>query len=97
MHEAARIRAGPRAGIALVAAGLGVVSQAHALWQLYLGFGLLVSLGTALAGPLSCHALLTNWFVRRRGTAMGISQLGISLSGTFMVPLATWLVEPVRP
>ena len=46
----------------------------------------------ALTGPLPNNALLANWFVRRRGTAFGISQFGVSISGTVMVPLATWLV-----
>jgi cyanate permease len=46
----------------------------------------------ALAGPLPNNTLLANWFVRRRGTAFGISQFGITISGTAMVPLTTWLV-----
>lgn len=81
------------AGSLLLALGLLLMSQIQALWQLYAAFGLIVSAGVAFAGPLPNNALLANWFVRRRGTALGISQFGISISGTVMVPIATWLVS----
>lgn len=86
------IRALMLGGAALMSVGFLAMSQVQALWQLYLTFGVVVSAGMALAGPLPNNALVANWFVRRRGTAMGISQFGISISGTVMVPLATWLV-----
>jgi MFS family permease len=54
--------------------------------------GIILATGVALTGPLPNTALLANWFVRRRGTALGISQFGISISGTALVPLTTWLV-----
>jgi MFS family permease len=79
-------------GACLISLGFLALSQVQTLWQLYLAFGVLAAAGLSLAGPLPNNALITNWFVRRRGTAMGISQFGISISGTVMVPLATWLV-----
>jgi MFS family permease len=79
-------------GAALMTVGFLAMSQAQVLWHLYLAFGVVVSAGMALAGPLPNNALIANWFVRRRGTALGISQFGISIAGTAMVPLATWLV-----
>lgn len=45
-----------------------------------------------MTGPLPNNALLANWFVKRRGTAMGISQFGLTISGTILVPAATWLI-----
>ena len=79
-------------GVGLMVVGLIVTSQATALWQLYLGFGLILSPGLVLTGVLPNNLLLTNWFNRRRGTAMGISQFGISISGTVLVPLTGWIV-----
>ncbi len=79
-------------GAALITVGYLALSQAQSLWHLYLAFGVVVSAGMALSGPLPNNALIANWFLHRRGTAMGISQFGISISGTVMIPLATWLV-----
>ena len=80
------------AGCVSMSLGFVALSQARELWQLYLAFGIILGTGMALTGPLPNNALLANWFVRRRGTAMGISQFGISISGTVLVPLTTWLV-----
>lgn len=79
-------------GTVLLTAGGLVLSQAQSIWQLYLGYSLIVGTGVALAGPLPNTALLANWFVKRRGTALGVSQFGVTVSGTVMVPLATWLI-----
>lgn len=87
------IRAVMLFGVALLATGFAALSQVRSVWQLYGAFGLVVSAGMTLLGPLPCSALLANWFVRRRGTAMGISQFGITIGGTAMVLVASWLVE----
>ena len=79
-------------GVVLMVVGLVITSQATALWHLYLGFGLILSPGLVLTGILPNNLLLANWFNRRRGTAMGISQFGVSLSGTALVPLTAWIV-----
>ena len=79
-------------GAALMTAGFLALSQIDSLLGLYLSFGGLVSLGVALLGPLPNTALVANWFERARGTALGISQIGISLSGMVMAFVTTWLV-----
>ena len=78
-------------GILLLASGLLIVSRATELWHFYVGFTLAVSTGLALAGPIPNAALVANWFVEKRGTAMGISQFGVTFSGAALVPLFTWL------
>ena len=80
------------AGILLLSLGLFAVSQSTKLWHFYVGFALIVSVGFALAGPLPNAALVANWFNRQRGTAMGISQFGVTFSGVILVPLFTWLM-----
>jgi len=79
-------------GTALLAAGFLVLSQIDSLAGLYLGFGGLVAGGAALLGPLPNTALVASWFQRARGTALGISQIGMSLSGMVMAYVTTWLV-----
>ena len=79
-------------GIVLLAVGLVAVSQSTQLWHFYLAFALLTSVGFTLAGPLPNAALVANWFTQKRGTAMGISQFGVTFSGALLVPLFTWLM-----
>ncbi len=79
-------------GTLLLSTGALVISQAESIWQVYLGYSLIVGAGISMAGPLPNSALLANWFVRKRGTALGVSQFGVTVSGTVMVPLATWLI-----
>ena len=80
------------AGIVLISLGLLAVSQATKLWHFYVSFALIASVGFAFTGPLPNAALIANWFNKNRGTAMGISQFGVTFSGVLLVPLFTWLM-----
>ena len=82
-------------GIGLAALLLGFVAfgQARHWLHLYLAFGVLLAVASTLIGALPSNAMIANWFVKRRGTALGISQFGISISGAVMVPIVSWLVE----
>jgi len=77
------------AGIALV--GLGAIS---ALWMFYL-FYLLNALGYVCGGPLPNQVLLSRWFDRTRGTAMGFAYLGIGIGGAMVPILANWLTQHI--
>lgn len=79
-------------GVVLLSTGFVALSRAEALWQFYLAFGGLIALATALLGPLPSTTLVNNWFARTRGTAIGVSQIGISLSGMVMAYVTTALV-----
>ena len=65
--------------------GLILSSQIQELWQLYVFTGLLVglSISASFAIPVALVAL---WFTRRKGLALGVATLGISL-GTATIPL----------
>lgn len=80
------------AGTCIMSLGLVICSQATSLWHLYLGFGVFVSVGVVFLANIPCNLMLANWFVRRRGMALGISQTGITISGVLLVPLATYFV-----
>ncbi|MDY7035861.1 MAG: MFS transporter [Thermodesulfobacteriota bacterium] len=73
-------------GIALVGC-----SQINFIWQLYILFGL-TAIGTATVGIVPIIALLSNWFIRRRGLVMGIgiSALGIAMT---LTPFAQYLIS----
>lgn len=76
-------------GVALMGVGFLLLSQAQALWQVYLCFGGLVGAGNLLAGSLPCSAVVVKWFDANRGTALGVSLFGATLGGPIFVTLAT--------
>jgi MFS family permease len=75
------------AGGALV--GLGAIS---ALWMFYF-FYLFNALGYVCGGPLPNQVLLSRWFDRTRGKAMGIAYLGIGIGGALVPLLSHWLTQ----
>ena len=79
-------------GSCLAATGFALLSQVTALWQLLAVFGSFLALGTMSMGNITAAKLVANWFEVRRGTALGVATVGISLSGLVMPPVATWLI-----
>ncbi len=61
--------------------GLGLVQTQL---QFYLVLGLFVGFGASSMGNLATSKLVTNWFDRKRGTALGVAATGVSLSGVIM-------------
>jgi len=81
------------AGLVLASVGTCLLSRATALWQLGVVFCTLVAFGTALYGPLPSMALVANWFVRRRGIALGVTVAGATLGGALAPALAALLID----
>jgi len=75
------------AGLALI--GLGVMS---ALWMFYF-FYLFNALGYVCGGPLPNQVLLSRWFDKSRGKAMGFAYLGIGIGGAVVPLLSFWLTR----
>ena len=69
-------RFGPRGvmelGVALMAGGLLLAPLTSQPWHLYLTIGVLVGAGSVCLGYSGQSLFLPNWFIRRRGMAMGI-------------------------
>jgi len=80
-------------GTCIFSVSLVLISFATALWQIALVYGLFLSIGSSLAGPLAAQTLAAKWFVRRQGFAIGISALGTSLGGFLVPPIATNLMD----
>ncbi len=85
-------RRGPRAvmllGVAMVGAGLGLAPLVTTPWHLYLTLGVLVAGGTVCLGYTGHALFLPNWFVRRRGLAIGIAFSGVGVGAIIILP---WL------
>jgi len=75
------------AGLALV--GLGSIATLPWFYFFYL----LNALGYVCGGPLPCQVLISRWFVKARGKAMGFAYLGIGVGGACVPWLSRFLVE----
>ena len=75
-------------GALAMAGGMGLASQATAMWQIIMLYALVLPFGMAMAGPLAAQTLVTRWFLGRRGVALGISAIGTSIGG-FSFPFLT--------
>lgn len=75
------------AGIALI--GLSYTSS---LWMFYL-FYLFNAFGYLFGGPLPNQVLISRWFDRARGKAMGFAYVGIGVGGTVVPLLAVALID----
>jgi len=80
---------GPRrlmmAGVLMMGIALFGLSFSDSLPLFYL-FYLFNALGYLCGGPLPCQVLISRWFTKNRGKAMGIAYLGIGTGGA-LVPL----------
>ena len=89
-------RFGPRrlmlVGILMAGAALIGLGNMSALWMFYF-FYLLNALGYVCAGPLPNQVLLSRWFDKSRGKAMGIAYLGIGLGGAIVFQLSAQLTR----
>jgi sugar phosphate permease len=71
------------------------LSRVHELWQFYLLRGVGITLGAMGVGNLVVNVTVAKWFVRRRGLAVAVSSMGVSLSGVVLVPVAQALIDHV--
>jgi MFS family permease len=81
------------AGLAIAGAGAALLAEAASAWQAGLAFCALVALGTALFGPLPSMTLVANWFVHRRGIALGITVAGATIGGAVAPVVAAFLID----
>src|SRR5215510_11250747 len=75
------------AGMAVI--GLSFTGGSISLFYLFYVFN---ALGYVCAGPLPCQVLISRWFDKNRGKAMGIAYLGIGTGGA-LVPLLSNGIE----
>src|SRR5215475_8398820 len=83
---------GPRivilTGALLLTAGLLLSAFIERPWQLYVTLGVLVGGGANMMTYTVHSQFLPNWFVRRRGLAIGIAFAGVGVGAVVLLP---WL------
>lgn len=81
------------AGASITGCGMLVLSRAAEFWQLGLVFCVVVGVGAACFGPTPSTGLVANWFVRRRGLALGLTVAGATVASWLAPPLAAYLID----
>ncbi len=86
-------RFGPRwvmlFGISLFSLGLILMNFINSLWAFYVVWGVIVASGLNIGFAIPLLKVITNWFVKKRGLAIGIRWL---FSGLLILPLISWLI-----
>jgi MFS family permease len=90
-------RGGARAvielGVALMACGLLLAPLTTQPWHLYVTIGVLVGAGSICLGYTGQSLFLPNWFIRRRGFAIGIAFAGVGMGSVTMLPWVQRMIE----
>ena len=90
-------RFGPRYvvsfGVLLVSAGMATATRIQQPWHLYLSLGVLVVGGSFLMSYFGHSLFLPNWFVRRRGLAIGIAFSGVGVGSIVILPWLQHIID----
>jgi len=73
--------------------GYVLLSQMNDLWQYYIGYAL-IGFGVAATGPVIITLIISNWFIRRRGMAIGAMSMGAGTAGMVFTPLVIIYLLP---
>lgn len=88
-------RFGPRKmmfiGVGMMGLGFIWMSQVQSLFMFYVVYLALISFGMSLGIRVPALVAPTNWFVKKRGIALGFATSGVGLGG-ILVPIIGWLV-----
>jgi len=69
--------------------------QVNAAWQLFLTYSLLLALGAGAIWVVTMPPVM-NWFVRKRGLAVGIAMSGGGIGQAIIAPFATFLIAEIN-
>lgn len=86
-------RRGPRlvmaVGVVTLGAGAATLALADGVGDVFLGYGVLMSIGLVSLGELTADSTVARWFIRRRGRALAWATMGMSVAGIALpIPLA---------
>jgi MFS family permease len=80
-------------GAIIATIGLILLSRMTSLWEFYLGY-CIVGIGSSATGPIASSWVVSHWFRKRRGLALGITSVGMSVGGALIVPTLAVYVMP---
>ena len=80
------------AGLLGIAVFYFLIGSVSAIWQLTALYGLLAPFALVLSTAVPANALISRWFRRRLGLALGLSAFGIGMAGVLLPPLVAALL-----
>ena len=79
-------------GLCFVIAGLVLMYFITSPWHYYVVWGVLIGLGHNFGLTIALDKVLANWFIGKRGVALGTRFAIMGICGVIVIPLVTWLV-----
>ncbi len=77
--------------LALIIIGLTLATQMTELWQLWLGWGVLIGVATGITAIVLAATVANRWFVRRRGLVVGLLTASSATGQLIFLPGAAWI------
>lgn len=81
-------------GAVLMGIAMALLGSVTSIWQFY-AFYALVGIGMAGMGTIPASSLVSKWFKKRRGLAIGIMAFGVGIGGFVAAPLVAGTLIPV--
>lgn len=81
------------AGAVIMGLGFILIGLSTHIWQVIVCYGLFIGAGMATLSPLAASTLLSRWFLRHRGLALGIAALGTQFGGFVYPPIMAHVIE----
>jgi MFS family permease len=75
--------------------GFVLMSFQSQLWQLFLGYGLMVGVGMGFGGMLALTTVVNNWFAKKRSLALSVFLGSSGAGGIVMGPALMILIEKI--
>lgn len=79
-------------GIAVFSFGISAVTQVWQVWALY---GAIFPISLILCTSVTANAVVSRWFVKRRGVALGITAFGVGIAGVILPPIIAQVMPVV--
>ncbi|MFC2056434.1 MFS transporter [Chloroflexota bacterium] len=76
-------------GVFLFGLSLILMNFINSQWGFYLVWGVMMGLGFSASSGVPMNVAITNWFVKKRGLALGMRMM---ISAAFALPIITWLI-----
>lgn len=80
-------------GVCLMGIGLILMFFVNSLWSYILVWTVIITIGIDISLQVTVDKSLSDWFIRKRGLAMGIKFTMLSAGSLVVLPLLAWLVE----
>ncbi|HEX9975821.1 MAG TPA: MFS transporter [Dehalococcoidales bacterium] len=89
-------RFGPRwivlFGVFIIGLSLMLMYFVSSMWAFLVVWGVILGTGANIGTSVPVDAAISNWFVKKRGLALGTKMVFSGLSGVVVLPLIAWLI-----